>query len=144
MFQYRVISSMVLVPVLLFVSGCGSGADRPPLGYVSGTVTMDGEPVSTITVVMKPDVGRPAIGVTDAKGKYDIEYTLGEKGTKLGPTTVGLEWPTGFAAPFGIPDQYIPMNSSMKLDVQKGKQTFDIQMESAEKKSKSGKPIIVD
>src|SRR5262245_49070668 len=49
------------------LAGC-SGGDRPELGYVSGTVTMDGEPLVGVIVTFKPEQGRPAVDVTDADG----------------------------------------------------------------------------
>lgn len=141
---------LCLALLCLTLAGCGGArADRPPMGYVSGTVTKDGKPVSTVTVVMKPDVGRPAMGVTNDKGYYEMEYTLDEKGTKIGPTSVSLEWPTGFAAPFGIPRRYAAGNKEYKLDVKAGKQTYDIVIEAdaekaTDKKGKEKPPVIVD
>ena len=121
----------VWLPVLLFVglAGCGGSAERPDLGYVSGTVKMNGEPVKNINVVMKPLEGRAASGVTDDNGYYEVEYTLDEKGTKVGPTTVSLEWPHGFTPTFPLSDRYSAEKSSLKLDVQPGDNTFDIPLE---------------
>ena len=60
----------VVLPVFLFASlaGCFGGAERPELGYVSGKVIRDGQPVENITIVMKPDVGRagPDVGALRA------------------------------------------------------------------------------
>lgn len=115
--------------VTVFLAGCG-GADRPPMGYVSGTITMDGEPLHGVIVVMKPDNGRMAMATTDKKGYYDIEYTQGEKGTKIGPTTVSFEWPLSPVGPTKpIPAKYTASKSEVKLDVVKGRQTFDVDLE---------------
>ena len=105
--------------------GCG-GADHPPLGAVSGTVTKDGEPVENLILFFKPDVGRAASAVTDKKGFYRLEYVKGVSGTKLGPTIVLLEWPLGFKSPFAIPSRYIGPSTELKLDVVKGSNVFDI------------------
>ncbi len=118
-----------LLAICAMQLGCG-GADRPPLGYVSGLVSMDGEPVADIIVVMKPENGRPAMVRSDKSGQYEIEYTKGEKGTKLGPTTVSLEWPLGGGGGISIPKKYVGDQSELKLDVKKGKQTFNIEMTS--------------
>lgn len=124
----------MLVPALIS-SGCGGGgADRPPMGQVSGTVTKDGKPVSPITVIMRPEVGRPAIGVTNDKGHYEMEYARNEKGTRIGPNSVSLEWPTGLAPPFRIPRRYAAGNKAPKLDVKPGNQTYDIAIEPDPKK----------
>ena len=115
--------------------GCG-GADRPQMGYVSGLVTMGDTPVEDLVVVMKPKEGRPAMARTDKYGRYDIEYARGEKGTKVGPTTVRFEWPLGGKAAFAIPKKIMGDTSEMKLEVKKGRQTFDIQLTSEEEEAK--------
>lgn len=131
---------------LLFVfaavtSGCSSSS-RPEMGYCTGTVTMDGKPVESVTVVMKPDVGRMAMGVTDKNGVYDMEYTLGERGTKVGPTTVSFEWPLGYAAPFAIPSKYNQVNSKEKIDVKPGENEFNFTLE-ADAAAPSEKPATI-
>jgi hypothetical protein len=134
---------LFLTAVLGFV-GCG-GADRPPLGYVTGTVTMEGEPVDNLILFFKPDVGRAATAITDKKGYYRLEYTKGVAGTKLGDTTVLLEWPLGYKAPFAIPARYVGTTSQLKLEVVKGTNTFDIDLEpeteAEKKKAKSTIPL---
>lgn len=136
-------SALALLTLMTF-SGCGGPSpDRPPMGYVSGTVTMDSKPVENILVVMKPESGRMAMVKTDKNGFYDMEYTEGEKGTKQGPTTVHVEWPTGYAGPFRIPPKFATGNKELKLDVKTGKQTFDLTMESESGKA-GQKPVMVD
>lgn len=115
--------------VCLFFSGCG-GADRPEMGYVSGIVTMDGKPMGNIIVIMKPEIGRSAMVRADEAGRYDIEYTEGERGTKVGPTTVTFEWPLDYAAPVAIPAKYTGVDSAIKIDVKPGDNKFDIKLES--------------
>jgi hypothetical protein len=117
---------LILSAVLGF-TGCGRG-DLPELGSVTGTVTMDSDPVANIVLLFKPDVGRAATATTDDNGFYRLEYVKGVTGTKLGSTIVLLEWPLGFPAPFTIPSKYTGVNTELKLDVQKGKNTFDIKM----------------
>ena len=131
--------------IVFSMAGCG-GADRPPLGYVSGTVTFDGDPVPGVVVVMKPEVGRQAIGKTDDNGYYNVEYNVRERGTKIGPTSVHVEWPFGEPGPFSIPKGFALGNSTLQLDVVKGSQTFDIDMEgSAESTGKAdNKPQFAD
>jgi hypothetical protein len=98
---------------------------------------MDGKPVENIIVVMKPESGRPAMVRSNKEGFYDIEYTQDEKGTKLGPTTVSLEWPLGENGGFAVPVQFGGM-TTLKLDVKPGKQTFDIKMTSEAAGDKAG------
>lgn len=136
--------SVLLCSVL---TGCFAGAERPDLGYVSGTVKFNGEPVKNINVVMKPLEGRSAMGVTDDEGHYEIEYTLDEKGTKVGPNTVSLEWPQGFTPTFPLSERYRADKSTLKLDVKPGDNTYDIPLEpeseaEAAKRKKRGDFIV--
>ena len=120
---------VLLAVIVFFTRGCG-GPIRPEMGYVSGKITMDGVPVENVIVVMKPDNGRMAMSKTDDRGFYDIEYTQGEKGTKVGPTTVSFEWPLGHSAPMAIPSRYSAGKTDVKFVVKQGKQTFDFDMKS--------------
>lgn len=114
----------------LSTTGCSRG-DRPELGYVSGRVTMDGEPLGNIIVKMKPDVGREAAVRADDQGRYVMEYAPGVKGTKVGPNTVTFEWPLGYEGPTKpIPRQYTGLDSPFKIDVKPGKNTFDFDLKS--------------
>lgn len=123
-------ASCVIGLSLFWLSGCGSG-DRPPLGYVTGQVTMDGEPLGNIIVVMKPEVGRAAMVRADDNGNYDMEYVHGVKGTKVGPNTVTFEWPLGYDGPRkAIPSKYTGVDSEFKIDVKPGKNKFDFDLES--------------
>jgi len=99
------------------------------MGYVSGKILIDGAPCENLIVMMKPDDGRTAMVRTDKSGYYSIEYTKGEKGTKIGPTTVSFEWPIGYAAPKSIPSKYVAGVSEIKIDVKKGNNTFDFNIE---------------
>jgi len=140
----------VVTPVVLFASlaGCfGGGAERPELGYVSGTVTMNSEPVKNINVILKPTEGRAAMGVTDDDGHYEVEYTVDEKGTKIGPNVVSLEWPHGFMPTFPLSERYRADKTALKLDVKPGNNTFDIKLEpesadEAAKRKKKGDFIV--
>jgi hypothetical protein len=70
---------------LITTGGCNSG---PPTGDVSGTVTMDGQPVTNAIVTFVPqNGGQNAIGKTDDSGKYEL-YRRGDRGALLGPHTV--------------------------------------------------------
>jgi hypothetical protein len=62
---------------LLMVAGCpGTGGDLPDVVPVSGTVTLDGEPVSGVMVTFSPgDTTRGGIctGITDESGRYELK-----------------------------------------------------------------------
>jgi hypothetical protein len=81
----------------LSLLGCGGGgvATSP----VSGTVTLDGQPLANVMVSFMPKEGGPAASsLTDASGKYSL-VTAGKKGAVLGKHTVKV---TSVVAPVGM------------------------------------------
>ena len=74
----------------------------PPLGYVSGTVTLDGKPVSGVMVHFTPldttilgaknnETARDSSGLTDAEGHFDLRYLPEVEGVKEGRCRVWME-----------------------------------------------------
>ena len=119
---------MIGIILLGFVIGC-SQSDRPPLGRVSGKVTMDGAPIEGLIVNFRPDEGRTATSETNAQGKYDLIYTYQVKGAKVGPSTVSFVWPTGAERKKGIPAQFSE-KSEIKFEVKSGSNIFDYNIRS--------------
>lgn len=73
------------VALTLFVAGCGSGEFN--MVPVSGTITMDGEPLEGAEVVFAPMeikdqaiVGPASVGITDSNGKYTLKTPKGVEG----------------------------------------------------------------
>ena len=64
----------------------GCSGNNPPLGKVSGRVTLDGQPLAGVIINFKPTEGRAATGTTDADGNYTLEFSYGVMGAKLEPT----------------------------------------------------------
>jgi len=129
MFSAKV--SLVVFATLFTVvafTGCSKG-DMPPLGSVGGTVTLDGAPLKGVIINFKPDVGRMAAATTDEEGKYTLEYSYGNSGSKVGPSTVMFEWPLGESGP-PIPKKYVGMESELKVDVTDGENVFDFPLTS--------------
>jgi hypothetical protein len=83
---------LFLLPALLL--GCdGSG---PDVQYVEGVVLVDGQPVEGVTVSFSPvnsETGLPAVGTTDATGKFTLTALQG--GSPGGGTTAG-DYKVGF------------------------------------------------
>ncbi|MDX1930114.1 MAG: carboxypeptidase-like regulatory domain-containing protein [Pirellulaceae bacterium] len=125
MFRFSVLSGLLLCVGLV---GCSSG-DRPPLGRVSGTVTMDGKPLAGVIVSFQPETGRAASAETDAEGNFDLEYTYQVKGAKIGPNTVSFAWPTGAEGKQNIPARF-STKSELKEEVKSGKNTFKFELTS--------------
>lgn len=118
----------VSIALLSLIGGCGRG-DLPPLGDVSGKVTLDGEPLVGVIINFKPESGRAATATTDEEGNYTLTYTYGVKGTKLGPSTVMFEWPLGESGR-KIPAKYVGLNSELKVDVGDGGNKLDFELKS--------------
>lgn len=113
---------------MLVLVGCSAG-DRPPLGRVSGTVTMDGKPLVGVIISFQPDSGRAASAETDPQGNYDLEYTYQVKGAKVGPNTVSFAWPTGAEGKQAIAAKF-STKSELKREVKSGKNKFDFELTS--------------
>lgn len=73
------------------IVGCGGGAEVPELGYVSGKVTLGGQPLANANVTFTPKDARPSSGVTDADGSYTLSYTIESEGAVPGNHKVTVE-----------------------------------------------------
>jgi hypothetical protein len=85
----------LLVPVIPLMSGCFGGSDVAELADVSGTVTLDGKPLTQASVTFLPvtDEGtesRPASGVTDEHGQYELQYSTTQAGARPGAYQVSI------------------------------------------------------
>jgi hypothetical protein len=84
---------LVCLPLLALVTGCGGdGLGTVP---VTGTVTLDGQPVEGATVTFTPasetaGTDRSAVGLTDASGKYSLNATGGGEGAVPGTYSVTI------------------------------------------------------
>lgn len=130
----------LLTLCVLLLAGC-SGGDRPPLGSVTGTITVNGEPFSGVIVSFSPESGRPSTAITDDSGRYTLQYTEGVNGCKVGPNTVGFFPPTGGTMSHSIPAKYQGA-TDLKVEVKSGSNTFDFDLKSAP--DESTKPAIAD
>ena len=110
--------------VVMGLVGC-SESDRPPLGRVSGKITMDGQPLEGVIINFRPEFGRTSTAETDTQGRYDLEYEYQVKGAIVGPATPSFVWPTGAEGKKGIPSQYSD-KSEIKFEVKSGSNTFDL------------------
>ncbi|QDT31740.1 carboxypeptidase-like regulatory domain-containing protein [Thalassoglobus polymorphus] len=78
-----------LSTICFVLAGCG-GSDHPPLGTVTGKVTLNGTPIEGALVEFTPETGRPSSGVTDKEGNYSLQYLQGVKGAAVGTHTVQI------------------------------------------------------
>lgn len=122
---------MMLITVLaaifcISVSCSDRAPDMPELGRVHGTITLDGTPLSGVSIYFEPEKGRPSMAKADAEGKYDAIYLIDERGVKIGPCSVRVEWGIDDSGPV-IPPQY-GTKSKLKLEVKPGDNIFNIEM----------------
>ena len=120
----------VLVAALIAV-GC-SPTDRPQLGTVGGTVTLDGMPLPDATVLFTPDGrGRPSIGTTGPDGRYELAYLRDITGANPGRHTVRIT--TATAENGGretLPGRYHAA-TVLEAEVRAGTNTIDFPLTSA-------------
>lgn len=122
------------------MTGC-SKDDTPPLGEVTGKVTLDGAPLEGVIVVFKPEVGRPATATTTAEGTYELEFAYQVPGCKVGKNKVYMEWPLGSTKAKALDPKYTSA-SELSADVKEGDNTFNFDLVSPGGKTK--KVVIPD
>jgi len=115
---------------LLVLSGCGQ-SDRPPLGTVHGTVTLDGKPLAGASLVFEPvERGRASTAVTDADGRYELIYIRQDKGAKVGAHRVRIT----AANPDSAKAELLPLRynaqSVLKAEVKPGDNCIDFPLTS--------------
>lgn len=114
--------------LVLALTGCGSD-DTPPLGEVTGKITLDGQPLAGVIVLFKPEIGRVATATTNAAGEYQLEFAYDVSGCKVGPNSVSLEWPLGSTNAKTLSSRYTTA-SELKADVKEGSNKIDFALES--------------
>jgi len=123
------LAASLLVP-LACLAGCGR-SDRPPLGRVEGTVTLDDAPLAGALVVFTPDgPGRSALATTDAAGRYELSFLRDIAGANLGGHTVRITT----AAEEGRGKELLPpryhVDTELTATVEPGRNVFDFRLRS--------------
>jgi hypothetical protein len=125
--MYRVILASL---ISMLVAGCGSDSD---LAQVSGRVTLDGRPLEGVVVQFQPVArgGSPSAGITDAKGHYELMFSLSEYGAEPGEHRVTIrtadcyyDETDGAAAQDAIPARYND-DSQLRRTVGSADNVFD-------------------
>lgn len=126
----------VLICLSLALAACGGRPDG--LVGVSGTVSLDGQPLPEATLLFKPvGGGRPSAAITDQRGDYELEYTAGTYGARPGryrvsittARTVEEESGQEVSVPEKLPPKY---NARTELEVEVGQsgQPIDFELDS--------------
>lgn len=129
--------ALVFTLVLPLFAGCGNGMGIVP---VEGTITLDGQPLAGAEVIFRPADGRPSLGVTDANGKYTLQYDSDMKGALTGKHKVSIST-SGEAAQSGSEDgpsgakvERVPLQynkqTTLEVDVTSGGGPLDFKLES--------------
>jgi hypothetical protein len=129
--------------IAMFLATCGCG-DRP--SDVSGTVTLDGQPIvggenvrGTVTFTRVDGSGTPAIGILDENGQYELSTTntVGAAPGKYQVTVSATEIiiPESGATPSGrpiTPRRYARAeDSGLTAEVTPGSNRFDFALTTA-------------
>ncbi|WP_417380003.1 carboxypeptidase regulatory-like domain-containing protein [Gimesia sp.] len=116
------------------LTACGGAPDdQPKLAPVSGTITMDGAPLSGAFVRFYPTSGRASAGKTDEEGKYELVFIRDEKGAILGKHTVKISTLDEDNDPFGnqgsetVPDKF-NKKTTLEATVVEGDNTVDFEL----------------
>ena len=112
--------------VAMSLAGCGAGGDRPQLGRVSGTVTLDGKPLPDATVTFRHPQKRASHGTTDENGCYDLIYIRDEKGAAVGTHKVEIDTGTE-ETPEMVPAKY-NVRTTLTAEVKAGKNNVDFDL----------------
>ena len=131
--------NLTLIAIACLAMGCGSRGDRPDLGYVDGTVMLDGKPLADAMVFFSPEEGgRTSVGHTDTSGKYKLCYIGSDPGAKVGKHAVRIttsqeisDPKTGRArhTPEKVPDRY-NSHSELIKQIEPGSNKVDLELRS--------------
>jgi len=84
----RLVVGVALAAVFLALAGCGDGG--PKIVPVSGTVTIDGQPLAYGHVQVIPDGWRPASGRIGGDGHFTLTTTVANDGCAVGTHPVAV------------------------------------------------------
>jgi hypothetical protein len=129
----KISSRIALILLTLLFAGCG-GEKLPGLGQVTGVVTLDGKPVPDAAIVFTPaEAGATAsLGQTDSTGKYELYYSRGNKGAKVGEHSVTISSFHDAGEGGQVQRELIParynLKTELKASVKRGSNKFDFDL----------------
>ncbi|QDT94961.1 carboxypeptidase regulatory-like domain-containing protein [Gimesia aquarii] len=128
---------LTMIAVLPILTACSpTPEDQPEVGFVTGIVVLDGEPVTGAVVDFAPASGRPSSGITDKEGRYELAYNPTTKGAKIGKHTVRISTQRYIENPDGstseqteiIPEKYNDQ-STLTVEVKPGENDFPFSLD---------------
>jgi hypothetical protein len=115
--------------------GCSEGPEVVP---VTGTVTRNGKPVPGVMINFMPEDGRPSWAITDAEGRYELQYSKSYTGGLVGKHKVFVGYdanPDGSAPALNEEQQEIVKKygnrttSPLDIEIQEKGQIIDIRLD---------------
>ncbi|MEM8944023.1 MAG: hypothetical protein AAGD11_02490 [Planctomycetota bacterium] len=117
---------LVAFAALCVCVGCSNG-DRPPIGQVTGVVTVDGKPMAGLGILFSQKGFRSSSGFTNERGEYELKYVKDTMGAAVGSHKVRIEYISqeGAGPRRGrIPAQY-NRNTELTVEVEPGNNEFN-------------------
>ncbi len=129
--------SLVMTVLILILISSGCGRTDPNKGAVSGSVTLDGEPLDHAQIVFRDPQGQQAsAGGKIVKGEYELETPVAAMRVEI---TAYREIPGKFdnsnpTGPVPLAEQVLPARynraSELTADVKAGANEFNFQLKS--------------
>lgn len=123
--------------VMLSLVGCSKSEELPELHPVTGTVTLDGDPLAGANVSFEPAGGRPSFGTTNEQGVFSLTYDVDLPGAVAGQHTVRITNDAEELTPEGDPlpsDNTLPsrynVESQLTETVTEGENSFTFELTS--------------
>lgn len=118
---------VMLFAFCLVLTGCGgSGITTVP---VTGTITVNGEPVQGLYLQFAPGSGdRPSIAGTDENGNYRAQFLKNQYGVTPGPCVVKISYMVGESMVNYLPKEFnedAANNPELNIEVPPGGIVFD-------------------
>lgn len=120
---------LLVITCLAIVGGCGGSGDRPELGTVTGTVTLDGKPLPNAKIVFQHMEKRFSQGVSDENGKYELTYIRDIKGAALGTHSVSIRAKNANNREI-VPPKY-NSKTTLSVNVEPGHNSLDFNLTSS-------------
>ncbi|MES2793463.1 MAG: carboxypeptidase regulatory-like domain-containing protein [Planctomycetota bacterium] len=121
------------------LAGCSGRGDKPELGFVDGTIQLDGKPLADAVVFFSPEEGgRTSVGHTDSEGKYQLSYIGNDPGAKVGKHTIRITTSQEIDDPKTgrtihtrekVPDRY-NAHSELTKEIEPGPNSVDLDLKS--------------
>jgi hypothetical protein len=140
MFKLMMLRRLQLTAVCLAFAGAAGSSEDSGKGAITGTVTLDGQPLKSGLIRFKPaDGSTPTAETTITDGEFSAQVPLGEKRISISaPKVVGKRkaYDTADSPTVDIVEELLPARynaaSELTLGVKGGRQSAEFKLESLE------------